>query len=274
MSFSEILEDLGIDSGHLSYHLENLGELVAHTSDEKYKLSSIGAAAAKLMGGVEEETRFSASPSPEMNMAKPQLKNLGLILCFAWLLGISIGIPLVIATFNSNIQPNCFCYLEGVYTLTKPRDETNWDRNMTIEMQFETQLTGYTHKLWWRDAYNMDKDDRWPTAMVYHFLINGKEFHVGAIGGDGPKGGGSATGEVEIPRDSLVSGTNILRIFVQISSQGDGPGYFSGTLSGIRVEVQREYVPLSYVLIGLLATSGIPLVYCFRKQIEGMKRKP
>jgi len=41
MGYSEILETLSIDSGHSSYHLENLGDLISHTFDGKYKLSSI-----------------------------------------------------------------------------------------------------------------------------------------------------------------------------------------------------------------------------------------
>ena len=62
LTFSEILEILAIDSGHLSYHLENLGELVTHTQDGKYGLSSFGTAAVKLMGGVEEHDARTASP--------------------------------------------------------------------------------------------------------------------------------------------------------------------------------------------------------------------
>lgn len=52
-TFSEILEAVSIDSGHLNYHLESLGELIRH-SDGKYGLSSVGGAAVKLMSGVEE----------------------------------------------------------------------------------------------------------------------------------------------------------------------------------------------------------------------------
>jgi len=53
-TFSEILEAVSIDSGHLNYHLENLGDLITHSPDGKYGLSSIGTAAVKLMSGVEE----------------------------------------------------------------------------------------------------------------------------------------------------------------------------------------------------------------------------
>jgi DNA-binding transcriptional ArsR family regulator len=56
LTFSEILEAVGIDSGHLNYHLDNLGDLITHSQDGKYQLSSIGSAAVKLMGGVEEHS--------------------------------------------------------------------------------------------------------------------------------------------------------------------------------------------------------------------------
>ena len=35
LAFSEILEILAIDSGHLSYHLENLGDLITRTPNGK-----------------------------------------------------------------------------------------------------------------------------------------------------------------------------------------------------------------------------------------------
>jgi len=63
MSFSEILSILSIDSGHLSYHIENLGELVRHSENGKYELSSIGIAAVNLMSGVEEHPYLPISTS-------------------------------------------------------------------------------------------------------------------------------------------------------------------------------------------------------------------
>lgn len=53
-NFSRILEELGISSSHLTYHLENLGELVTKMDDGRYKLSTFGAAAVLTMKGVEE----------------------------------------------------------------------------------------------------------------------------------------------------------------------------------------------------------------------------
>lgn len=53
-TFSMILEELGISSSHLTYHLENLGELVTKMDDGRYKLSTFGRAAILAMQGVEE----------------------------------------------------------------------------------------------------------------------------------------------------------------------------------------------------------------------------
>jgi len=54
MTFSEILDNLGIPSSHLTYHLESLGELLMKREDGKYKLSSFGEAAAVMMRGAED----------------------------------------------------------------------------------------------------------------------------------------------------------------------------------------------------------------------------
>lgn len=35
MAFSEMLNALSMDSGHLSYHLDQLDELISHTADSK-----------------------------------------------------------------------------------------------------------------------------------------------------------------------------------------------------------------------------------------------
>ena len=58
-----MLETLSIDSGHLSYHLDSLGDLITRTEDGKYKLSSFGLASVKLMSGVEEHRRPATSKS-------------------------------------------------------------------------------------------------------------------------------------------------------------------------------------------------------------------
>ena len=58
-NFSEMLEALGISSSHLTYHLENLGELVSKTENGKYKLSTFGEAAVGTMSKVEEAPKVT-----------------------------------------------------------------------------------------------------------------------------------------------------------------------------------------------------------------------
>jgi DNA-binding transcriptional ArsR family regulator len=54
MSFSQMLEELGVSSSHLTYHLENLGELVTKQDNGEYRLSTFGAASVDTMKIVEE----------------------------------------------------------------------------------------------------------------------------------------------------------------------------------------------------------------------------
>jgi len=63
-NFSEMLEDLGISSSHLTYHLESLGELVSKMEDGKYKLSTFGEAAVATMSRVEEAPKTTEPKHP------------------------------------------------------------------------------------------------------------------------------------------------------------------------------------------------------------------
>jgi len=65
LTFSEIQEQINIDSGHLSYHIENLGGLVMHNQNGDYNLSSIGVAAVRLMSGVEEHPSVYSNKKPK-----------------------------------------------------------------------------------------------------------------------------------------------------------------------------------------------------------------
>jgi hypothetical protein len=65
MSFSEMLEVLGVSSSFLNYHLENLGELVVKADDGKYKLSSFGEAAMSTMTKVEDIPTTASQQSPQ-----------------------------------------------------------------------------------------------------------------------------------------------------------------------------------------------------------------
>jgi len=84
-NFSEILEALGISSSHLTYHLENLGELVSKTDDGKYKLSTFGEAAVATMSKVEETPKLMEPKYPPSLSIKWKsfftVLIIGLLLC-------------------------------------------------------------------------------------------------------------------------------------------------------------------------------------------------
>ena len=50
MTFTAMLNRLGIESPHLTYHLESLGVLLAKTDRGTYQLSTFGRAAVATMG--------------------------------------------------------------------------------------------------------------------------------------------------------------------------------------------------------------------------------
>ncbi len=54
LTYTQMLTKLDLDTGHLNYYLESLGELLAKTGDGKYRLSEFGKASLGLMSGVEE----------------------------------------------------------------------------------------------------------------------------------------------------------------------------------------------------------------------------
>ena len=54
MPFMVMVEQLGVSTSHLTYHLESLGELVSKQDDGTYKLSTFGVATVSAMNGVEE----------------------------------------------------------------------------------------------------------------------------------------------------------------------------------------------------------------------------
>jgi DNA-binding transcriptional ArsR family regulator len=54
MTFSQMLDAVGVSSSHLTYHLENLGELLTKSEDGQYKLSTFGVASVNTMKIVEE----------------------------------------------------------------------------------------------------------------------------------------------------------------------------------------------------------------------------
>ena len=54
MTFMEMVDELGVSTPHLTYHLESLGELISKMDNGQYKLSAFGLATVSAMKSVEE----------------------------------------------------------------------------------------------------------------------------------------------------------------------------------------------------------------------------
>ena len=86
-SFSEMLKCSGVSSSHLTYHLENLGQLVSKTDDGKYRLSTFGEATVATMSRIEE------TPTKPKHLSSSTLKwkslSVALLIGIVILAGIS-----------------------------------------------------------------------------------------------------------------------------------------------------------------------------------------
>ena len=96
-SFSDLQRLLKIESSHLTYHLEGLGNLLVKTEEGKYALSSLGEAAVSTMKHVEEPRKAYLNPklsSDHSNLVHlpPLNKSLSRIV-------LTIGIALLASSF-------------------------------------------------------------------------------------------------------------------------------------------------------------------------------
>jgi hypothetical protein len=110
MTFSEMLEALGVSSSFLTYHLENLGELVGKTNDGTYKLSSFGEAAITTMTKVEDiptrplETitrRFKADETKQSKVVRRSVAIALGMMCIILVAGISGAVAYYLSVLNN-----------------------------------------------------------------------------------------------------------------------------------------------------------------------------
>jgi len=110
LSYSEILETLTVDSGHLSYHLERLGELIVHTKDGKYMPSTFGVAALRLMNGVEELPPQTPNKKHKISEYIPQVFSLllAISLVVASVHFVTCTVPTTISLNQHDTSPTAF----------------------------------------------------------------------------------------------------------------------------------------------------------------------
>jgi DNA-binding transcriptional ArsR family regulator len=91
-TFSDLQKQFKIESSHLTYHIDGLGNLLYKTEDGKYALSSLGEAAVSMMRNVEEPPttlRFSFTHSAHARAVASAL-SIGSILIGITLLPIGL----------------------------------------------------------------------------------------------------------------------------------------------------------------------------------------
>jgi len=143
LAFSEILDFLSIDSGHLSYHIENLGDLVKHSLNGKYELSSVGTAAVNLMSGVEE---------------RPQLLTLTGKLGEKKIRNVLMGSVLVILVASVALNAYFFNSSQTHFNSLQARLKENlWaSRDMAISFKHCVDRATSIRYLLWRYATNVE----------------------------------------------------------------------------------------------------------------------
>ncbi len=129
MTFSEILEELGIPGSHLTYHLENLREFLAKMADGKYKLSDVGESSVSIMKGAEEVPRMEAK---KFSLLPPKWKTIFAVLIIGIVLLASIS---VVQFAFSNRLSNDYELLKIDYEKLRNQQVLSWssaERAMAI----------------------------------------------------------------------------------------------------------------------------------------------
>src|SRR5674476_53488 len=88
MTFMEMVEELGVSSPNLTYHLESLGELISKIDNDQYKLSSFGLATINAMKGIEEVREAE----PKRRLVTPKWKTFSVVLMIAIVLLSSVAV--------------------------------------------------------------------------------------------------------------------------------------------------------------------------------------
>ncbi len=102
-TFSNLQKQFNIESSHLTYHIDGLGNLLCKTQDGKYALSSLGDAAVSIMRKVEE-------PSSELHlplMRKPLRMEKQILVLASLCIILAVGLVGVLAYYVPQVNdPN------------------------------------------------------------------------------------------------------------------------------------------------------------------------
>jgi len=151
-NFSEIMEQLGISSSHLTYHLESLGELVSRMEDGRYRLSTFGEAAVATMGRVDEAPRVTEQRHPMSRSKRVPTSWVVLVMGVVILASVCL------------VQHRFFNQLSANYEQLKVEHEIQY-KSMTqlsaeceqLKAKYETVVEGKSPGLWYFTPENVEK---------------------------------------------------------------------------------------------------------------------
>ena len=113
-TYTWLLEDLEIESGHLAYHLRNMGGLIEKDTEGVYNMSKLGVEASKIL----EEEKDESTKVPE---SSPSVSIIGIIL-----------VMILVSSVLYFIQPNDNGFGEAEY-----REESKEHLNNTLTIIYE-----------------------------------------------------------------------------------------------------------------------------------------
>jgi DNA-binding transcriptional ArsR family regulator len=147
-AFSEILQQVDIESAHLSYHLDGLDGLLKKTAEGKYVLSNLGRAGLSLMARIEEPVSLV---SPAFLKTPHRLKIARISFIALAVLGIILLGNGVFALSSTNIQKTMIqTASDSDFMVFQPGKVTGW----SSYIYFGDGLYGVEVNLVMRDAYS------------------------------------------------------------------------------------------------------------------------
>jgi DNA-binding transcriptional ArsR family regulator len=140
-SFSDLQKQFDIESSHLTYHIEGLGNLLSKSQDGRYTLSSLGEAAVSIMKNVEEPPSSMHLPAAQTLSKGSRKKNVsrafavGLVIVCLVLAASLVGAIYTWSIENSKVQN-----LNAILTHEKVVSET-WLDNATFSLLPQGNVT-------------------------------------------------------------------------------------------------------------------------------------
>lgn len=300
LTYTQLMTKLDLDTGHLNYYLESLGELLTKTDDGKYRLSEFGRAALGLMSEV-EETETDRKATQKIQKSTQRIFRLGVLIAVIALVTASITLMNVsymsthiFGTSMSNepriIQPNGTIFSYDWFKLRSIHENTLTTHYQTFfqieiahsNVSLQIQLYESVHPM---ASYQAEKIGSYvqPPTLIYNEtwnepLENGTTWsYVIRVPLKTPKERGlmdansfefcntsiTNLGKETIVYDSFGNGTRILE-----------PNY-TGSLS-LKTSypvVEETNYPYFYVGIALLVVAAVISVLPFLPMLINMKKK-